>query len=171
MLLHFAPEEGIARRLGERPAICYVTADLNPGSIATMTFDIMAIPFDDRSFDIVICNHVLEHVDDDRVAMREIFRVLRPGGFLYSMHPVGMDAHTVEAPSATPNERLELFGQRDHLRRYGRDFVDRLREAGLDVAVERYGHELGEEVRDYYRVSAGEIFVCRRPPLEETRQN
>jgi SAM-dependent methyltransferase len=172
-LLHFAPEDGIARRLGERPAIRYVTADLNPGSIAMMTFDIMAIPFDDRSFDVVICNHVLEHVDDDRVAMREIFRVLRPGGFLYSMHPVEMDlAHTVEAPSATPNERLELFGQRDHVRRYGRDFVDRLREAGLEVAVERYGHELGEEARDYYRVSAGEeIFVCRRPPLEERRQN
>jgi SAM-dependent methyltransferase len=168
-VLHFAPEEGIARRLAERPRIRYVTADLNPASTAMLSFDIMAIPFDDRSFDVVICNHVLEHVDDDRRAMREIFRVLRPGGFLYSMHPVEMDlAQTVEAPEATPTERLELFGQRDHVRRYGRDFLERLHQAGLEVAVERWGEELREESRDYYRVSAREeIFVCRRAPLEQ----
>ena len=164
-LLHFAPEEGIARRLAERRSIRYVTADRDPGSIATMTFDIAAIPFDDRSFDVVICNHVLEHVDDDRAAMRELFRVLRPGGVLYSMHPVEMDlAQTVESPAATPNERLELFGQRDHVRLYGRDFVERLEQAGFDVAIERYGEALGEKARDYYRVGAREeIFVCRRP--------
>jgi SAM-dependent methyltransferase len=164
-VLHFAPEEGIEQRLSGWPQIHYVTADLDPRSPATMTFDIVAIPFADHSFDLVLCNHVLEHVDDDRAAIREIFRVLKPGGFLYSTHPVEMDlARTVENPAATPEERLKLFGQRDHVRRYGRDFVERLQDAGFDVAMHRYGRELGEEARAYYRLSADElIFACRRP--------
>jgi SAM-dependent methyltransferase len=164
-ILHFAPEEGIEERLGTWPETRYVTADVDPNSIAAMTFDITAIPFPDRSFDLVICNHVLEHVSDDRAAIRELYRVLKPGAALYSMHPVDTRlARTLEDPAATPDQRLELFWQCDHVRRYGRDFPDRLAEAGFDVSVHRFGRELTQEARAYYRVDADEpIFECRRP--------
>jgi ubiquinone/menaquinone biosynthesis C-methylase UbiE len=147
------------------PGISYVTADLDSGSLAVMTFDIMAIPFSDRSFDVIICNHVLEHVYDDRVAISEMYRVLTPSGLLYSMHPVDMNlAQTIEDPNASADVRAEQFWQHDHVRRYGRDFPGRLERAGFEVEVEWYGRELGEATRAFHRLSDQEpIFVCQRP--------
>lgn len=163
-ILHIAPEEGIASRLRTRASTRYVNADADPHSIADLTFDITAIPFDDRSFDIVLCSHVLEHVPDDREAMRELFRVLRPASFFYSLHPVSRSQErTIEDITVTdPAERARLFGQHDHFRRYGIDFVDRLREAGFEVAEERYAPS-AETVAFYGLRPEQPIFVCRRP--------
>jgi SAM-dependent methyltransferase len=165
-ILHFAPEEGISAQLRADNRIDYVSADLDPRSIATRAFDITAIPFDDAEFDVVLCNHVLEHVVEDRRAMRELFRVLKPGGVLYSMHPVNFRLErTVEDPSVVaPNDRARLYGQSDHVRTYGRDFVERLGETGFEVTVELFGGELSEEALRLYDVrSRTRIFVCRRP--------
>ena len=158
-----APEEGIAERLRSWDEVTYVSGDANPRSIADHTFDITAIPFSDESFDVVLCNHVLEHVGDDRLAMRELLRVLKPSGTLYSMHPVFFDLEeTVEDPTVTdPAERARLFGQRDHLRRYGRDFVARLHEAGFHV--ERVPLTVSAAQAAYYGIKREQkIFVCRR---------
>jgi SAM-dependent methyltransferase len=171
-ILHIAPEEGISERLRSRAATRYVTADVDPGSIAEMVFDIMAIPFPDQSFDIALCNHVFEHVQDDRVAMRELFRVLRPNGFLYSHHPINFKVErTVEDVTVTdPAERMRLFGQRDHVRRYGRDFVDRLEEAGFQVEVARYRPE-PKSVAFYGLREEEPIFVCRRTAEDSVRKS
>ena len=99
--------------------------------------DIQQIPFPDNEFDIIFCNHILEHVEDDRLAMREMFRVMRPGGWGVMLSPVNMEREvTYEDPLITdPDERERCFGQKDHLRDYGRDYGKRLAEAGFEVAI------------------------------------
>ena len=122
--------------------------------------DLTRIPHANASFDSVLCCHVIEHIPDDRRAMRELRRVLAPGGFGILQTPVQSMDRTVEDPSVTdPAERRRRFGQPDHVRVYGRDFHDRLRETGfrvhrirwsikeLDPAeVERFGLRRGEAV-------------------------
>src|SRR5205823_10364596 len=99
-----------------------------------VAMDITAIQFPDESFDVIYCSHVLEHVPDDRRAMREFHRVLKTGGWAILLVPITAE-RTVEDPSVLdPAERLRLFGQEDHVRRYGPDYTDRLREAGFEVA-------------------------------------
>jgi hypothetical protein len=164
-LLHFAPEEGLAAKLRALPDLEYLSGDLDPRSPALVNFDITAIPFADGSVDVVVCSHVLEHVPDDRLAMRELRRVLKPNGRMYSMHPVYRDiATTFEDPTITdPNERRRLFGQVDHVRKYELDdFIARLGAAGFDVTVENATAELTPERRRYYGVRDIErVFVCR----------
>jgi SAM-dependent methyltransferase len=163
-LLHVAPEPCIAEKLREASGPGYLSADLMSDAMEQM--DICDIHYPDASFDAIYCNHVLEHVADDRKAMREFRRVLRPHGWAIILVPVTTD-RTFEDPTITdPKERLRLFGQEDHVRCYGPDYVDRLREAGFDVQVflpsdlfppeEISGYGLGE--------AAGEICMCTCPP-------
>jgi SAM-dependent methyltransferase len=140
-LLHFAPEPGLRARLRAHPGLDYVSADLEPGA-ADRVLDITAIDLPDASVDAILCVHVLEHVGDDRAAMAEMLRVLRPGGWAIAQVPL-WGQHTDEDPSVTdPAERHRRFGQPDHVRRYGRDFPHRLRAAGFDVDVELFRDEI-----------------------------
>jgi SAM-dependent methyltransferase len=133
-VLHFAPEAGMGDRLRSVHGARYVTADIEPGR-ADVTTDIGDLPFADESFDVILCVHVLEHVADDRAAMREMRRVLRRDGWAIVQVPVQRDV-TIEDPDEDdPAERLRRFGQDDHVRIYGTDFFDRLREAGLSPTV------------------------------------
>lgn len=138
-MLHIAPEYSLQRRLAQLPGLRYVSGDLD-SSLADFELDVMDLPFEAESFDFLICNHVLEHVADDRRALAEIRRVLAPSGWAVLMCPVDRRrARTLEDPTAvTAAERHRLFGQGDHLRLYGRDYADRLAEAGFVVRVERY---------------------------------
>jgi SAM-dependent methyltransferase len=133
-MLHFAPEPEFERRFKKIPALDYVTADLlNPHAMLKM--DICQMDCPDESFDIIYCSHVLEHVQDDRKAIEEIFRILKRNGLAVILVPITADK-TVEDPSVTdPHEREHLFGQQDHLRRYGADFLDRLTESRFTVSV------------------------------------
>ena len=136
-ILHVAPEGVLRDRLAAVEGARYVSGDLT-AEFGPEEIDVTDLRFEDASFDLVVCNHVLEHVPDDRRAMREIARVLRPGGAAILLVPDVEAAVTDEDPSITdPEERVRRFGQDDHVRRYGWDYVDRLRHAGLRVDVER----------------------------------
>lgn len=161
--LHIAPEVCIMRRLKPRFAGHpgqYVTADLE-SPLADLHFDVQRIPFSDASVDVILCNHLLEHVADDRQALRELHRVLRPGGWGIVLSPVERDyERTYEDDTITdPEERTRIFGQYDHRRIYGADYTDRLREAGFDAADIDYAAALGEDERRRYALPADHIYV------------
>jgi SAM-dependent methyltransferase len=121
----------------------YVAGDLD-ARFADRRIDVTALEFPDGTFDAILCNHVLEHVRDDRRAMSELRRVLRPGGWALLV-PTIRNARTDEDPSVEdPDERTRRFGQHDHVRIYGWDYLERLDDAGFDVQVERLGEELPE---------------------------
>ncbi len=142
-MLHVAPEYALLRRLATQPGLRYVSGDLSP-SLAELELDVMDLPFADASFDYLICNHVLEHVEDDRRAIAEIHRVLRPGGWAVLMCPVDHRRETtLEDPTATTAaQRHARFGQGDHRRLYGRDYADRLAAPGFSVRVDRYAERI-----------------------------
>jgi hypothetical protein len=133
-MLHVAPEQWFEPRLRARLGPGYLTADLiDPHVMQRM--DITQIPYPDGTFDVIYCSHVLEHVPDDRRAMREFRRVLKPGGWAVLMVPITADK-TFEDPTVTdPAERRRLFGQADHVRRCGPDYAERLRDAGFRITV------------------------------------
>lgn len=151
------------RRFRRQIGAGYLTADLLLPADEKM--DITGIQHPDDSFDVVYCSHVLEHVPDDRKAMREFYRVLKPSGWAIFMIPITVDK-TVEDPTITdPQERLRLFGQDDHVRRYGPDFVDRLQEAGFSVTVTSAkgflsAAEIGRIAVAH--VLTGDVFHCTR---------
>ena len=140
------------------------TADLE-SPLAKVKMDIQRIPFPDGEFDVIFCNHILEHVDDDRRAMREMYRVMRPGGWGIMLSPVNMERETTyEDPSITdPAERERHFGQKDHLRDYGRDYGRRLSEAGFDVEEIDYVRSLSPEAVKLYGLRSEIVYVVRKP--------
>jgi SAM-dependent methyltransferase len=133
-VLHFAPEPCLARRLAALPTLDYVTADLEPGQ-ARVQIDITAIPDPDASFDVILCSHVLEHVPDDRQALCELARVLKPTGWALLIVPLAAGPTVEDAAVTDPQERLRRFGQEDHVRIYGSDFPSRLEAAGFAVTA------------------------------------
>lgn len=160
-VLHFAPEGCMRDRLSRMSH--YLTADIS-GRGVDCGCAMEAIPLPDASVDAVIANHVLEHVDDDIVALREVRRVLRPDGVAILSVPMiaGWD-ETYEDPGiVAPALRRTHFGQEDHKRLYGTDFSDRLRRAGYAVEVFRADHE--SEVR--YGLRRGDRFFLARPAAE-----
>lgn len=170
-VLHFAPEPSIAAAIESMPNVDYISADIEPG-VAMEVVDITAIPYPEGSFDAVICSHVLEHVSDDRRAMSEVFRALRPGGTAYFMQPVDFErAETYEDPSiVSPEERLRAFNQHNHVRVYGRDVRARLTGAGFEVTERRYTEELDPADRARYALQDGSateredvVFVAVKP--------
>ena len=131
-MLHVAPERTLAERFAALPNIEYLSADLEPGR-AMVEMDITDIRYPDDRFDVIYCSHVLEHVPDDRRAMREFARVLKPTGWAVFLIPMKDDI-TFEDPSITdPVQREQLFSHPEHVRRYGSDFADRLESAGFRV--------------------------------------
>jgi predicted SAM-dependent methyltransferase len=119
----------------------------------------------EASVDIIICNHLLEHVDDDRLAMRELYRILRPGGWGILLVPEDRSREkTYEDNSITdPKERTRLFGQYDHRRVYGRDYDDRLRDAGFTVERYAFARQLTEWERRLYSPGEDDLIVVRKP--------
>jgi len=163
-LLHFAPEQAFLKRFKKLEHLDYTTTDLN-SPIADVKADICDLPFDDESFDFIICNHVLEHIPDDTKALSELFRVLRTGGtaILQVPYKASLD-RTLEDPSITdPAERQKIFGQYDHVRLYGLDYFDKLSDAGFKVDPFDLCMELSPSEIDRYRLPAGELIpVCRK---------
>jgi SAM-dependent methyltransferase len=138
-VLHVAPERSLRQILRSQPYLDYRTADIEPGKADT-AIDITQIPYPDQTFDLIICNHVLEHILDDRQAMRELHRVLHPNGVAILQVPLSLKlATTYEDPSiTTPEARIQAFGQEDHVRIYGRDYGQRLESVGFVVRPYRW---------------------------------
>ncbi|SDS07371.1 class I SAM-dependent methyltransferase [Gramella sp. MAR_2010_147] len=161
-VLHFAPEQAFYKRFRKLSNLDYTTTDLN-SPLADVKADICDLPFEDKSFDFILCNHVLEHIPDDTKAMNELYRILKPGGTAILQIPQELDrAETFQDDSITdPKERAKIFGQYDHVRVYGRDFFDKLRAIGFKVEEANYTLELSETEIDKYRLAKGEIIpVC-----------
>lgn len=163
-VLHIAPEQCFYGRFKKMKNLDYTTADLN-SPLADISLDVQNMPLEDNTYDVVFCNHVLEHVPDDLKAMREIHRVLKPGGMAIMQVPSkhGM-AKTIEDPTITdPEERHRLFGQYDHVRMYGQDYKDRLLAAAFTVNVVDYGKKLSPEEFKKYALPKNELlYVCSK---------
>ncbi len=165
-MLHIAPEESLLRkfkRLYKGFPKRYLTADLE-SPLAYLHFDVQQIPLDDNYAEVIICNHLLEHVANDRLAMRELYRVMQPNGWGIMLSPVEYDRkETFEDDSITdPKERTKIFGQYDHRRIYGTDYADRLREAGFEVEEIRYIEEISAAEVDLYGLRDEVIYLVRK---------
>jgi len=166
-LLHFAPERVFQDRYRRMPGVEYISADLNPER-AMVQVDISDIQYPDDTFDIIHCSHVLEHVPDDFQAMRQLYRVLRPGGHAIIMVPITAKETFEDASITDPAGRLRVFGQHDHLRRYGPDIQQRLSSAGFDVRCVRPQDFLDAEDMATMRIEDARLFLCRKPQKERT---
>jgi len=162
-VLHVAPEICFVHRFEKLQNLDYVTADLE-SPWAEVKMDLHQIPFEDNCFDVIFCNHVMEHVQDDLRCMSELHRVLRPGGWAIIQSPVYNFPHTREDPTITdPALREKEFGQRDHLRMYGQDYPARLRSAGFKVKEDNYVQTLSEEQIKWYALMKDEvIYFCEK---------
>ena len=164
-LLHVAPEPQLALVLKQSPNIQYVSADLvGPGVMSH--FDIQHAPFQAETFDVIICNHVMEHVANDSVAMAELHRILKPGGWALLQVPIAlaMDRTIEDSTATTEAERIERFGQEDHVRLYTRhDYIRRLNAAGFTVNTENFARDLGSaNVRRFGLVEKEDVFLCSK---------
>lgn len=164
-VLHFAPEQAFYKRFRNLKHLDYTTTDLN-SPLADVKADICNLPFADNEYDIIFCNHVLEHIPDDTTAMQEIFRVLKPGGMAILQIPQDLNRDaTFENNSITDRqERARIFGQYDHVRVYGRDYFEKLRSIGFKVDEVEYTNILSKECVTKYCLASGEILpVCYKP--------
>jgi SAM-dependent methyltransferase len=163
-LLHVAPEWFMQKYLKEVPGIDYLSGDI-ASPHAMVRLDVTDLEFEDDSFDVVMCSHVLEHVDDSDQAMRELFRVMRPGGWGILDAPIEDDLEdTFEDWSVTePADRERVFGQRDHVRLFGRSYPDLLARAGFTVEKDRYTLADGEVERFGLKPEMDHIWMCRKP--------
>ena len=162
-VLHIAPEHCFIERFEALQNLDYVTADIE-SPLAKVKMDVHDIPFPDNSFDVVFCNHVLEHVTDDLKACSEFNRVLKPTSWGILQSPVYNLERTLEDNSITdPAERERIFGQRDHVRKYGKDYASRLRNSGIKIEENLFVKELDPTLVSKFALPKDEtIFVCRK---------
>ena len=161
-VLHIAPEQCFLKLFRKQENLDYTTADLY-SPIADVKADICNLPFQNNTYDIIFCNHVLEHIEDDKKAMSELYRVLKPGGMGIFQIPQELDREkTYEDFTITsPKERAEHFGQYDHVRIYGRDYFNRLRNVGFTVNEIDYSKNISAKMVEKYCLIKGEILpVC-----------
>jgi SAM-dependent methyltransferase len=163
-MLHIAPEQCFYRLFKSQTNLKYTTGDYN-SPIADIHFDLHKAPFDDNSFDVIFCNHVLEHVEDANQCMRELYRIMKPGGWGIFQVPLDTTRETTyEDKSITSPEQRELhFWQKDHVRLFGLDYKDKLAAAGFKVTVDNFVNTLSPELVERYRLPAGEmIYLCKK---------
>jgi SAM-dependent methyltransferase len=166
-LLHVAPEPQLQRLLLSLRQLRYISTDLSdvPNATIMIRADITRIPFPDNTFDVILCSHVLEHIPDDRQAMRELLRVLKRGGWAILQVPIALALReTYENPAITDEEqRIREFGQRDHVRLYAMDYLDRLKAIGFSVSIFNNVKEFGADLSRLYGLDAAEdLYICSK---------
>lgn len=158
-VLHIAPEACFIPRFEKLHGDQYITADIE-SPLAKVKMDIHDIPFPENTFDAVLCNHVLEHVRDDIRAMSEIRRVLKPGGFSILQVPFFRPVENItfeDASITDPRQREKIFGQDDHVRKYGTDYPERIEQAGLKASEEKFALQMEDEKVQKYAIAKSEI--------------
>lgn len=162
-LLHVSPEYCFSRRFKKMNNLDYIGADLNECPNISIRMDLASTSIRSEIFDAIICIHILEHIEDDRVAMKELYRVLKPGGWAVVSVPVRWDQKTYENPNViSPEERELAFGETTHVRLYGYDVIDRLEECGFRVHVD-LGRNINQQTREKYGLRDDEdIFYCTK---------
>ncbi|MBN2668731.1 MAG: methyltransferase domain-containing protein [Bacteroidales bacterium] len=162
-LLHIAPEQSFYQKFKKIKTLDYYTGDLE-SPLAKYHFDIHQIPFDDNSFDVVMCNHVLEHVSDEFKASSEIYRVLKPGGWAILQVPINPTFETTyeDASITNPKEREKHFGQYDHVRWHGLDYPKRLEKSGFKVESLDYTNTFSATEIERMRLPIGELLYIAR---------
>lgn len=165
-VLHFAPEQCFLNRFRNLKNLNYTTTDLE-SPIADVKADICNLPFKDNSYDIILCNHVLEHIPNDSKAIQELYRVMKPGGYGVFQIPQDLSrAATYEDNTITDKaERAKIFGQYDHVRIYGRDFFDKLRSFGFQVEEVDFTASLTDAEIVKYCLAKGEIIPLVYKPI------
>jgi SAM-dependent methyltransferase len=161
-VLHFAPEQAFYSLFRNQKNIDYTTTDLL-SPLADVKADICNLPFEDNQYDVILCNHVLEHIPDDTKAMEELYRVLKPGGIGIFQVPQDLNRETTFSDDSitNPKERAAIFGQYDHVRIYGHDYFDKLRTIGFKVVEENYTDKITPELVEKYGLAKGEIIpIC-----------
>lgn len=161
-VLHFAPEQEFYKRFKKQTNIEYTTTDLL-SPLADIKADICNLPFEDTTYDIIFCNHVLEHIPDDTKAMQELYRVLKPGGMGIFQIPQDLSRATTFTDNTIVDqkERAKIFGQYDHVRVYGRDYFEKLRSIGFKVIEEDYTNKIAGDLVRKYCLAKGEIIpIC-----------
>jgi SAM-dependent methyltransferase len=163
-MLHIAPEQCFYKFFKVQSNLNYITGDYN-SPLADVRFDLHHAPFEANSFDVIFCNHVLEHVEDAEQCMRELYRIMKPGGWGIFQVPLDKTRYeTYEDKSITSPEQRELhYWQKDHVRLFGLDYKDKLAAAGFNVTVDDYISTIPIHQIDRYRLPAGEmIYFCRK---------
>jgi SAM-dependent methyltransferase len=162
-VLHMAPEQSFYKRFRTMKNLNYITCDLD-SPIADVKADIQDLPFEENSFDVIFCNHVLEHVDNDQKALSELFRVMKPGGWGILQVPIRYQQEkTFEDPTITDRkERIEKFGQYDHVRVYGMDYYEKLADAGFEVEKVNLSEKLSDEEIKRFALEKNEILPVVR---------
>jgi SAM-dependent methyltransferase len=164
-LLHFAPEKRLAQRIARVAPTRYVQCDLHPSTTDVQRVDMLDIPFEDRAFDLVIANHVLEHVADDLKALAEIHRVLKPGGYAILQTPYSAKLHHTwqDLGIDTNVARLQAYGQADHVRLFGQDIFSRFESAGLVSHIQHHHDVLhGVDAKTFGVNPREPLFLFRR---------
>ncbi len=164
-VLHIAPEACFISRFQKLKNLEYITADIE-SPLAQIKMDIHEIPFEANTFDVIFCNHVLEHVSDDIKAASEMYRVLRPNGWAILQVPFfrnDLEVTYEDASITSPNERFKAFGQEDHVRMYGKDYGHRLSQGGFEVLEDNFAQTLEQQTIDKYGLPRGEtIYFAKK---------
>ena len=162
-VLHIAPEQEFLRKFKKMKNLEYTSADLF-SPIVDVKADILDLPFEDESFDVIFCNHVLEHIIDDKKAMSELYRVMKKGGWGILQVPMKNSlGKTYEDFTITdPKERQKHFGQYDHVRWYGMDYFERLKSVGFSVDINFYSQKFSEQEQKRFGLNVNEILPVVR---------
>ncbi|MGI9526478.1 MAG: class I SAM-dependent methyltransferase [Weeksellaceae bacterium] len=157
-VLHVAPEQSFLSKFKKMKNLDYTTLDIE-SPIADIKADIRNLPLEDNSFDVIFCNHVLEHIIEDQQAMKELYRVMKPGGWGIFQVPMKYDLETTyeDFTITSPEERQRHFGQYDHVRWYGLDYFDRLRNVGFKVRTDYGTGNFTDEEQHRYALMPNEI--------------